>query len=123
MKKQSQWGKIQTEAPWQPEELMQPKMQKGLEGSRKPEEEKWEQMLLKMEKAARNSSWEDTLDKEITRIAGADLQIMTDTWNRWDTLCKPLRSFGKLEEAVVRVAGIQGTIQPDICLLYTSRCV
>ena len=29
-------------------------------------------------------------------------------------LCKPLRSFGKLEEAVVRVAGIQGTIQPDI---------
>lgn len=114
MKKQSQWGKIQTEAPWQPEELMQPKMQKGLEGSRKPEEEKWEQMLLKMEKAARNSSWEDTLDKEITRIAGADLQIMTDTWNRWDTLCKPLRSFGKLEEAVARVAGIQGTIQPDI---------
>ena len=114
MKKQSQWGKIQTEAPWQPEELMQPKMQKGLEGSRKPEEEKWEQMLLKMEKAARNSSWEDTLDEEIARISGADHQIMTDTWNRWDTLCKPLRSFGKLEEAVVRVAGIQGTIQPDI---------
>ena len=40
MKKQSQWGKIQTEAPWQTEELVQPKMRKGLEGSRKPEEEK-----------------------------------------------------------------------------------
>ena len=50
MKKQNQWGKIQTEAPWQTEESVQPKMQKGLEGSRKPEEEKWEQMLLKMEK-------------------------------------------------------------------------
>ena len=71
-------------------------------------------MLSEIEKAARNSSWEDTLDKEITRISGADRQMMTDTWNRWDTLCKPLRSFGKLEEAVVRVAGIQGTIQPDI---------
>lgn len=114
MKKQNQWGKIQTEAPWQTEESVQPKMRKGLEGSRKPEEEKWEQMLSEIEKAARNSSWEDTLDKEITRISGADRQMMTDTWNRWDTLCKPLRSFGKLEEAVVRVAGIQGTIQPDI---------
>ncbi|WNV56835.1 hypothetical protein RJD28_10935 [Oscillospiraceae bacterium NTUH-002-81] len=40
MKKQNQWGKIQTEAPWQTEESVQPKMQKGLEGSRKPEEEK-----------------------------------------------------------------------------------
>ena len=57
MKKQNQWGKIQTEAPWQTEESVQPKMRKGLEGSRKQEEEKWEQMLSEIEKAARNSFW------------------------------------------------------------------
>ena len=34
MKKQNQWGKIQTEAPWQTEELMQPKMRKVANESR-----------------------------------------------------------------------------------------
>lgn len=57
---------------------------------------------------------EEILYRERSGIAGADRQIMAATWNRWDTLCKPLRSFGRLEEAVVQVAGIQCTTQPDI---------
>ena len=61
-----------------------------------------------------NRTEQDVLREEIAQISGADRQFMADTWNRWDTLCKPLRSFGKLEEIVVQVAGIQRTVRPDI---------
>ena len=30
-------------------------------------------------------------------------------WKHWDSLCKPLRGMGRLEEMVVQLAGIYGT--------------
>lgn len=35
-------------------------------------------------------------------------------WKHWDSLCKPLRGFGKLEDMVVQVAGIQRSVLPVI---------
>lgn len=47
-------------------------------------------------------------------IGGLDTAIMEETWKIWDTLGKPLRSLGRLEEMVVRLSGIYRTTTPKI---------
>ena len=42
-----------------------------------------------------------------------DQKICQEAWNWWDTRCKPLRGFGRLEELVVQLAGIQRTVHPS----------
>lgn len=53
-----------------------------------------------------------TLEQTINRIRPADADAMARAWKHWDSIAKPLRSLGLLEEAVVQLAGIQRT--PDI---------
>ena len=49
----------------------------------------------------------------IRQIKPADREAMERAWERWDSLCKPLRGLGRLEEMVVRLAGIQRTLVPS----------
>jgi nicotinate-nucleotide--dimethylbenzimidazole phosphoribosyltransferase len=37
---------------------------------------------------------------------------MDEAWKCWDSLCKPLRGLGWLEEVLVQIAGIYGTSHP-----------
>lgn len=52
------------------------------------------------------------LNEVICGIKSVNREIMEESWKHWDSLCKPLRGFGKLEEMVVQLAGIQGTAEP-----------
>lgn len=52
------------------------------------------------------------LEETIAGIAPIDKSVMEDSWKRWDSLCKPLRGFGRLEEMVVQLSGIRGTHLP-----------
>ncbi|HIV24302.1 MAG TPA: nicotinate-nucleotide--dimethylbenzimidazole phosphoribosyltransferase [Candidatus Scatomonas pullistercoris] len=54
------------------------------------------------------------LEKTIAEIVPLDQSAMDAAWRHWDSIAKPLRSLGKLEKAVVQMAGIQGTSQVDI---------
>ena len=52
------------------------------------------------------------LDKIISGIEHVDRSAMDEAWNCWDSLCKPLRGLGWLEEVLVQIAGIYGTSRP-----------
>jgi nicotinate-nucleotide--dimethylbenzimidazole phosphoribosyltransferase len=54
------------------------------------------------------------LEEYITEIKPLDEGMMKASWNHWDSLCKPLRGMGKLEEMVVQLAGIYGTEHPKL---------
>lgn len=57
---------------------------------------------------------ERLLQQTIARIREADAGMKAKAWEHWDSLCKPLRGFGKLEEMIVRLAGIQRTDSPRL---------
>ena len=48
-------------------------------------------------------------DETLAAIVPPDETAMEAAWKRWDSIAKPLRSLGKLEEMVVRLAGIYRT--------------
>jgi len=52
------------------------------------------------------------LEEMITKIQPLDRAVMEQTWECWDSLCKPLRGLGMLEEILVQIAGIYGTAHP-----------
>ena len=52
---------------------------------------------------------EERLQQIAKEIEQLDQQAMERAWKRWDSLCKPLRAMGMLEELVVQLAGIYGT--------------
>ncbi len=53
--------------------------------------------------------------EEICRIIRpADGQIMDEVWKKWDNICIPLRSLGWLQETMVRIAGVQRSLRPEI---------
>lgn len=52
------------------------------------------------------------LEKIIKGIGPVDQKSMEEAWNCWDSLCKPLRGLGWLEEVVVQIAGILRTPHP-----------
>lgn len=54
------------------------------------------------------------LEEYIGQIKPLDQEKMEAAWNYWDSLCKPLRGMGKLEEMVVQLAGIYGTEHPKL---------
>ena len=54
----------------------------------------------------------NTLEELIEGIESADREVMEEAWKNWDSLCKPLRGLGWLEEAVVKIAGICRTSCP-----------
>ena len=54
------------------------------------------------------------LEETLAAIVPADRAAMNAAWQRWDSIAKPLRSLGLLEEAVVRIAGMTGTPAVDL---------
>lgn len=52
------------------------------------------------------------LEEIISEIRPVDQQAMEEAWHCWDSLCKPLRGLGWLEEVLVQIAGICGTPHP-----------
>ncbi len=57
---------------------------------------------------------EERLRKQIQNIQSVDIDAMKQAKEHWDQVAKPLGSLGKLEEAVIRLAGIQGSARVDI---------
>ena len=49
------------------------------------------------------------LKEALDEIRPADRKSMEEAKQRWKTVGKPLFSLGKLEDAVIRMAGIKGT--------------
>lgn len=49
------------------------------------------------------------IEETIKKIRPLDREAQERAWKRWDSIAKPLRSLGKLEEVVAQVAGIVGT--------------
>ena len=45
-----------------------------------------------------------TLEETLRRIVPADRSIEEEAWRRWDSIAKPLRGLGLLEEAIARIA-------------------
>lgn len=52
------------------------------------------------------------LEEIIDGIAPIDRASMEEAWTCWDSLCKPLRGLGWLEEVLVQMAGIYRTPHP-----------
>ncbi len=52
------------------------------------------------------------LEETVKKIRSVDPSSGRKAWEHWDSLCKPLRGFGKLEEMVAQLAAIQGTENP-----------
>ena len=48
----------------------------------------------------------DRLKEIIAGIQPTDANAREEAWKNWDSLCKPLRGLGWLEEVVVQIAGI-----------------
>lgn len=57
---------------------------------------------------------EEKLEQYILQIPSIDKKAMEEAWNYWDSLCKPLRGMGMLEDRVVQLAGIYGTVHPKL---------
>ncbi|MDD6212559.1 MAG: nicotinate-nucleotide--dimethylbenzimidazole phosphoribosyltransferase [Clostridiales bacterium] len=55
-----------------------------------------------------------TLDEARKSIGPVNKNAEEAAWQHWDKIAKPLRSLGKLEKGIVRIAGIQGTPQVDV---------
>ena len=51
---------------------------------------------------------EEKLREDLKQIVPADAGSMEKAKQRWKTVGKPLFSLGKLEDAVIRIAGIKG---------------
>lgn len=56
--------------------------------------------------------------ERINRIVPADQIAYEKAAERWDSIAKPIGSFGRLEEIVCRIAAVQGTADVDI----SRRC-
>ena len=54
------------------------------------------------------------LEETIQAVTPSSQEIMEQVWKVWDNKCIPLRSLGKLQSMVVKLAGIQNSIKPEI---------
>ncbi|MFA9376655.1 MAG: nicotinate-nucleotide--dimethylbenzimidazole phosphoribosyltransferase [Lachnotalea sp.] len=55
-----------------------------------------------------------TLEETLNQINPVDTNAMRESKLRWDSIAKPLHSLGKLEDAVIKIAGIVGSNQISI---------
>lgn len=55
-----------------------------------------------------------TFEEALKQIKPSDKQAMYESKLRWDSIAKPLESLGKLEEAVIKIAGITRTHKVNI---------
>lgn len=54
------------------------------------------------------------LKNALKEITSSNKEVMAESIKRWDSIAKPLRSLGSLEEAVVKIAGITENINVNI---------
>ena len=64
--------------------------------------------------------FEEELQQKIEAVRPADRASMDAAKAHWKTVGKPLNSLGKLEDAVVRIAGIKGTADYHVCRQWRS---
>lgn len=57
---------------------------------------------------------EEKLQEVIERIEDLDEEAMEQAKKKWNSIAKPLHSLGKLEEHIIRIAGITGTSNVQI---------
>ena len=50
------------------------------------------------------------LNQQLFMISQPNETVMEAAWQRWDSIGKPLRSLGALERAVVKMAGMENTV-------------
>lgn len=55
-----------------------------------------------------------TLEEAIAKIQPLDEKAMEIAQKRWDNIAKPLHSLGKMEDMVIRIAGMTGNANVDI---------
>ena len=55
-----------------------------------------------------------TLEEAIKNIKELDERAMKECQKRWDSIAKPLHSLGKLEDFLVKIAGMTGTSHIDL---------
>lgn len=55
-----------------------------------------------------------TLEETLHRILPTDVVTIEESWRRWDSIAKPLRSLGLLEETVARIAGMTRSVEVDL---------
>lgn len=54
------------------------------------------------------------LEDGLKQVRGLDMQSVKQAKKRWDSVAKPLNSLGLLEEAIIKIAGIQENAQVNI---------
>ncbi|MCI8948804.1 MAG: nicotinate-nucleotide--dimethylbenzimidazole phosphoribosyltransferase [Lachnospiraceae bacterium] len=54
------------------------------------------------------------LEKTTKNIDGLDIKAMEQARKRWNSVAKPLKSLGLLEDAIIQIAGITGNSQIEI---------
>lgn len=54
------------------------------------------------------------INEDINKIKATNKDIKKISLERWDSIAKPLRSLGTLEEAIVKICGIQESLNIDI---------
>ncbi len=67
-----------------------------------------------MEYVEEEQTLQNRLEQLIGKIEPADAESAQLCWDHWDSLCKPLRGFGRLEEWVVRLGAMRRTEEPHI---------
>ncbi len=60
------------------------------------------------------NKYSELLEKTIAKITGPDIVAQQAAKRRLDSLTKPLGSLGRLEEIVIRIAGITGEARPVV---------
>ena len=66
------------------------------------------------EQEAEDMNEENFLKETIEKIVPADAAAMERASVRWNSIAKPLHSLGKLEDLIIKIAGIQRTDRVDI---------
>ena len=54
------------------------------------------------------------LEEALKRIKDLDKESIDESSNRWDSIAKPLKSLGLLEEAIIKIAGITRSSKIDL---------
>lgn len=57
---------------------------------------------------------EERLKARLSFVKELDIEAIEQTKKRWDSIAKPLKSLGILEQNLTKIAGIQGRVKPQI---------
>lgn len=62
----------------------------------------------------RSMELEERLKERLSKVTGLDGEVMRQAQMRWDSIAKPLKSLGLLEQNLTKIAGISGKVRPQI---------